>query len=134
MLDKKIKISENLEKLALKLKNRADLFLIGGYVRNSLMGFYETDVDLAGEITPSEMKELLKYSDYKVTEKSKKLGTLLIKIDDEVISTGYSMGQAGLYYSFELTASAHSVAQITIQYVLVACSYGNVTHWVTLGK
>lgn len=83
MLDKKIKISENLEKLALKLKNRADLFLIGGYVRNSLMGFYETDVDLAGEITPSEMKELLKYSDYKVTEKSKKLGTLLIKIDDE---------------------------------------------------
>ena len=52
----------------------------------------------------------------------------------EVISTGYSMGQAGLYYSFDLTASAHSVSQITIQYVLVACSYGNVTHRVTLGS
>ncbi len=55
-------------------------------------------------------------------------------ITGEVISTGYSMGQAGLYYSFDLTASAHSVTQITIQYVLVACSYGNVTHWVTLSN
>ena len=65
-------------------------------------------------------------------------GTLAVIVRDtvtgEVISTGYSMGQAGLYYSFEMTASAHSVSQITIQYVLVACSYGNVTHWVTLGK
>lgn len=52
----------------------------------------------------------------------------------EIISTGYSMGQAGLYYTYDLNVSAHSVTQITIQYVLVACSYGNVTHWVTLGE
>ena len=26
----------------------------------------------------------------------------------------------------------NSVVQVTLQYVLVACSYGNVTHWITL--
>lgn len=83
MNEKKIVVSENLEKLALKLKSRADIFLVGGYVRNAIMGFCETDVDLASEITPSELKLLLKYSDYKVIDKSKKLGTVVIKIDDE---------------------------------------------------
>ena len=53
-------------------------------------------------------------------------------VTGEIISTGYSMGQAGLYYSLDITASAHTVTQITVQYVLVACSYGNVTHWVSL--
>lgn len=83
MSDKKIVVSENLEKLALKLKNRADLFIIGGYVRNAVMGFYETDVDLASEISPDELKHLLKYSEFKVVDKCKKLGTVLIKIGDE---------------------------------------------------
>ncbi|MCI5797088.1 MAG: hypothetical protein MR024_00415, partial [Firmicutes bacterium] len=83
MNDKKIMVSENLEKLALKLKSRADIFLVGGYVRNAIMGFCETDVDLASEITPDELKLLLKYSDFKVIDKSKKLGTVIIKIDNE---------------------------------------------------
>ena len=83
MNEKRIAVSENLEKLALKLKSRADLFVVGGYVRNSIMGFCETDVDLASEISPDELKLLLKYSDYKVIDKSKKLGTVIIKIDDE---------------------------------------------------
>lgn len=83
MNENKIVVSENLEKLALKLKSRADIFLVGGYVRNAIMGFCDTDVDLASEITPDELKLLLKYSDFKVIDKSKKLGTVLIKIGDE---------------------------------------------------
>lgn len=83
MSTSKIEVSENLEKLALKLKNRADIFIVGGYVRNSLMGFCNTDVDLASEISPDELKALLKYSDFKVFDKSKKMGTVVIKIDDE---------------------------------------------------
>lgn len=83
MNESKVIISENLERLALKLKNRADLFVVGGYVRNAILGLYQTDVDLASEITPDELKKLLKYSDYKVIDKSKKLGTVLIKIGDE---------------------------------------------------
>ena len=83
MSERKIIVSENLERLALKLKNRADLFVVGGYVRNAIMGIYQTDIDLASEIPPEELKKLLKYSDFKVIDKSKKLGTVLIKIDDE---------------------------------------------------
>lgn len=83
MSEKSIVISENLEKLAFKLKSKAEIFIVGGYVRNSLMGFYDTDVDIASELTPEEIKNLLKYSEFKVIEKSKKLGTVVIKIDDE---------------------------------------------------
>ena len=83
MSERKIVVSENLEKLALKLKSRAELFLVGGYVRNAIMGFYDTDVDLASELTPDEIKKILKYTEYKVIDKSKKLGTVLIKVDDE---------------------------------------------------
>ena len=63
-------------------------------------------------------------------------GTLAIMLRDsktgEVLSTYYTMGQANLNYSYSLFIPAHTVIQITLQYVLVACSYGNVTHWVTL--
>lgn len=83
MSEKSIEISQNLEKLAFKLKSKADIFVVGGYVRNALMGFYDTDVDIASELTPDELKNLLKYSDFKVIEKSKKLGTVVIKVDDE---------------------------------------------------
>ena len=75
-------------------------------------------------------------TDRKITINYKDGGTLAMMVRDsntgEVISTGYSMGQAQLNYSYTLTIKAHSVKQITMQYVLVACSYGNVTHWVSL--
>ena len=76
-------VSANLEKLAFKLKNKAEIFLVGGYVRNGLLGFCETDVDLASELTPEELKTYLKFSDFKVKDKSKKMGTVTISIDDE---------------------------------------------------
>lgn len=75
-------------------------------------------------------------TDRKITILFKDSGTLAMMVRDsktgEVLSTGYSMGQANLNYSYTLTIKAHSVKQITMQYVLVACSYGNVTHWVDL--
>lgn len=83
MIEKNLSVSSNLEKLTLKLKNRAELFIVGGFVRNSQLGFYETDIDLASEISPDELKALLKYSEFKVIDKSKKMGTVVIKIDDE---------------------------------------------------
>ena len=84
MSEKALQVSANLEKLAFKLKNKAELFLVGGYVRNSLLGFCETDVDLASELTPAELKSLLKFTEFKVKDKSKKLGTVTIEIDGEV--------------------------------------------------
>ena len=63
-------------------------------------------------------------------------GTLAIMLRDsktgEVMSTYYTMGQAKLNYTKTLIVPANSTLQVTLQYVLVACSYGNVNHWITL--
>ena len=63
-------------------------------------------------------------------------GTLAIMLRDsntgEVLSTYYTMGQAKLNYTKTLVVPANSTLEVTLQYVLVACSYGNVNHWITL--
>ncbi len=66
-------------------------------------------------------------------------GTLAMLVRDsatgEVIKARYTMGlcEDGTSYSYKLTVPAHSVKQITLDYLLVACSYGSVRHFVTLG-
>ena len=71
-----------------------------------------------------------------VTLNMKDGGTLAIMLRDtntgEVLSTYYTMGQANLNYSQIVIIPPHSAVQVTLQYVLVACSYGNVNHWISL--
>lgn len=81
---KDIVVPENLEKLAQKLKKKAELFIVGGYVRNSLLGIGGTDIDIASRLTPADLKELLKDTPYVVTDKNSRLGTVTIKIGDEI--------------------------------------------------
>lgn len=81
---KDIVVPENLEKLAQKLKKKAELFIVGGYVRNSLLGIGDTDIDIASKLTPDELVELLKDTVYKVRIKNKKLGTVEICVANEV--------------------------------------------------
>ncbi len=81
---KDIVVPENLEKLAQKLKKKAELFIVGGYVRNSLLGIGGTDIDIASRLTPTDLKELLKDTPYVVTDKNSRLGTVTIKIGDEI--------------------------------------------------
>lgn len=66
-------------------------------------------------------------------------GTLAILFRDsvtgEVLDTYYIIGQAskgGYSLKYPIAVKANSTVQITLSYVLVACSYGNVTHWVDL--
>ena len=79
-----IPIPDNLEKLAQKLKHKTELFVVGGYVRNAILGIGGTDVDLCGSLTPDELKEALKFSDFIVKDKNKKLGTVTIEVEDEI--------------------------------------------------
>ena len=51
----KITVSENLVALAKKLKKYAPLYIVGGYVRNSLLGITPSDVDLASKLTPERL-------------------------------------------------------------------------------
>lgn len=83
MSEVKIKISENLQNLANILKNKAELYVVGGYVRNALMNNYDTDIDICSKLTTQELITVLKNTDFKVAEKNKKLGTSIIKIKNE---------------------------------------------------
>lgn len=84
MKEKEIELTNGLKKLALKFKNKAEIFIVGGYVRNSLLGIDKGDVDLCSALTPDELISFLKYSDFVVKEKNKRLGTVTISIDGEV--------------------------------------------------
>ncbi|MBO4412417.1 MAG: CCA tRNA nucleotidyltransferase [Clostridia bacterium] len=76
-------ITPNLLKLAKLFKKKGELFIVGGYVRNALLGIYETDIDLASKLTNEEIKEILFGTKYEIKETSKKLGTLTISLGEE---------------------------------------------------
>lgn len=72
-----------------------------------------------------------------VTFNFKDNGTLAMLVRDEagnVLKASYTTGLAEkeCSYTYSVTVPAHSIKQITLDYLLVACSYGCVTHWATL--
>ena len=54
------------------------LYLVGGYVRNSLLKLNDTDIDIASELTPKDLRCLLLDTEYSVLPKSERMGTVLI--------------------------------------------------------
>ncbi|MEG1613400.1 MAG: HD domain-containing protein [Clostridia bacterium] len=54
------------------------IYIVGGYVRNALLGIGETDIDMCGEYTPDEVFLRLKGTFFKAVEVNKRLGTLKI--------------------------------------------------------
>ncbi|MBR5135299.1 MAG: hypothetical protein IKV35_06845, partial [Clostridia bacterium] len=78
-----------------------------------------------------------------VTLRLKDNGTLAMLVRDSqtgaVLSADYTMGiceskaNSPTSFTYKVTVPAHSVKQITLDYLLVACSYGSVTHSASLG-
>ena len=76
----KMTISPTLNKLAEVFGTiNVPLYIVGGYVRNAFLGFYDTDVDLCSALTPEQVKSLLKGTGFTTKVVNAKLGTLLIK-------------------------------------------------------
>ncbi len=77
-------------------------------------------------------------TDRKVKLSFKDHGTLAMLVRDsqtgEVLKARYTMGlcEENTSYAYTVTVPAHSVKQITMDYLLVACSYGSVKHFATL--
>ena len=69
-------VNDNLKKLAKMFP--ADLYIVGGYVRNQIMGLPKTDVDLCGELKLDEVASLLEGSMFSFKIKNKALGTGVI--------------------------------------------------------
>ncbi|MGN1201190.1 MAG: hypothetical protein ACI4R8_02880 [Candidatus Caccovivens sp.] len=76
-----ISISDNLKKLSKFFPE--NLYVVGGYVRNKLLGIESGDVDLSSSVNIEEVSKRLEGSEFSVKIKSLKCGSLLICKDDE---------------------------------------------------
>jgi len=81
-----INVSKSLNDLAeIFSQNGGTLYIVGGYVRNAILGFCETDVDLCGALTTDEIRSFLDKDLYTIKVVNPKLGTIHInpKFSDE---------------------------------------------------
>lgn len=77
-------ICENLKALALEFENyNSRLYIVGGCVRNYLLGLPTHDIDICGSLTPDQVQEICKKYNYHCVIINKKLGTLLITKADQ---------------------------------------------------
>lgn len=76
-----IEVSSNLKKLSKFFPE--NLYVVGGYVRNKLLGIRNSDIDIASSVEVQEVINRLKDTEYKVKTKNLKLGSVLISINKE---------------------------------------------------
>ena len=91
-----LKICESLELLAEKFNsNGKKLYVVGGYVRNSLLGIGHTDIDITGALDVKTVAELCRGLGFRSQVVNKNLGTLLITTKNEQFE--YTMFRAESY-------------------------------------
>ena len=73
-------ISEDLEILSKEFKSRNfDLYITGGFVRDSLLGLTPSDIDITSNMPYDDVCDVCKKLKFKVVPVNKNLGTLKIK-------------------------------------------------------
>ena len=76
----KIEIPKTLKELGKIFKaHNYNLYIVGGYVRNSLLGFVETDMDICGAMRFDEVQKMIAGTIFSCHVVNQNLGTLLIK-------------------------------------------------------
>ncbi len=79
-----ISVSNNLIKLAKSIKkNGGNVYIVGGYVRNSLLGLDGTDCDICGDLTYDKIITIATDLGFDAHVVNKRLGTVLVQIGDE---------------------------------------------------
>ena len=76
-----IPVSENLIKLSKFFPE--NLFIVGGYVRNAIMGIKSGDIDLSSNVDIDEISKILKENGYKIKVKNSKYNSITIQKDGE---------------------------------------------------
>lgn len=77
-------LSENLIKLSNEfLKEESRLYVVGGYVRNYLLGLPLSDIDVCGALNFEKVKAICEKLGFECKEINKRLGTLLIVVGEE---------------------------------------------------
>ncbi len=78
-MKKKLNVDENLVRLAQIFdKNGFTLYVVGGFVRNALMGFCETDVDVCSSAQAADVERMAAQNGYHCEMINPKLGTVHI--------------------------------------------------------
>lgn len=89
----KITIPNSLKDLSsIFLLNGTPLYIVGGFVRNAILGFCETDYDICSSLKSEEVVKILEGTPFFAQVVNPKLGTLLIKNkmnDDEFEHTTF---------------------------------------------
>lgn len=78
----KIEVNEQLKELAELFP--CELYIVGGNIRNQLMGINNDDIDICSKLTTEEVEQLLEGSKFAFKLKSKVLGSALISFGEEV--------------------------------------------------
>ena len=105
-----VKVSQSLKELAAIFGG--ELYIVGGYVRNSLLNFPTSDVDLAAKLSPEEVRERLSGTKFLVKTTSEKLFTL--KIICGIESYEYTTFRTDSYSIGHTPASAAPTLDIKI--------------------
>ena len=100
-----------------ELKKLADIFpvplyAVGGFVRDSVLGYNPKDVDISSSLTPEEVTSLIPQSEFSVKTGSKKLLTLIIKTENAAYE--YTAFRADSYTSGHRPSSVTPCKDITV--------------------
>lgn len=109
----KIIISSKLNKLAKIFSADNPLFVVGGYVRNSLMKYPCSDIDLASSLKVCEVAKLLQGTEYNIEVKNQALNTCKITCGKE--SYEYATFRREVYKK----GGYHTPSQITFDATIV---------------
>lgn len=80
-----IQISPSLQAFIQALQAPVPLYLVGGGVRNALLGLPEGDYDLTGPLPPKEILHLSKRAGFPAVLRSSKMGTVEIRLCGNII-------------------------------------------------
>lgn len=75
----KVKVPDCLVQLAQIFAPNATLYVVGGAVRNSLLGYEINDYDITSKVLAEDAQRLLAESEFEVVACYKRTGTLVIK-------------------------------------------------------
>ena len=79
-----MKVSDNLIKLAEEFKKEnATLYIVGGFVRDSLLKYKSKDIDLSSNLAYEKVSEICKHLKFKCEPINQTLGTILISTKNE---------------------------------------------------
>ena len=79
-----IRVCENLKLLASEFKKNGEtLYIVGGYVRNSLLGVGHTDIDICGAMDTNKVCKVCFHLGFRTQVVNKTLGTVLITTNKE---------------------------------------------------